>query len=285
MNADSILFRCSSLGYLMTEPRSKSELLSETTKTHLIDVYVTEKYNRHTEIYGKQLDKGNDTEEDSITIISRITKQFFKKNEEHLKNAYIKGTPDLFTGESIRKAKTIHDSKSSWDIFTFNRAISKPLNIMNKWQGTGYMWLTGAERCFIDYCLNNTPWHLIERELRLESYKHPEGATPNWIELQTIANHTYDKKYFDECIKHRGLAISGDKNCEAIYEMFTEVPIEERHFAFEFERDEEDIIKLKKRIEDARDWMNENLFKSNPSILLASHDKDTNAIIVESAKI
>lgn len=297
MSADEILFRCSSLGFLMTsgngelteiqklritelscKPKltEKQELelgklvykrnhpeLSETTKTHLVDVFVTEKYGRHTEIHGKQLDKGNDTEEDSITVISRITKQFFKKNEEQLRNKWIKGTPDLFKGEVIRKAKQVRDAKSSWDIFTFNRAISKALDPRYKWQGTGYMWLTGADVCYIDYCLNNTPYQLIDRELRLESYKHPEGATPNWIEAQIIANHTYDRKTFEEYIQRRGLSIAGDENCMAIFHGFVEVPIEERHFAFTIERNENDILKLQERIEDARSWMNEHLFKSN----------------------
>ena len=49
MNADNILFRCSSFGYIMTEPRSKSETLSETTKTHLVEKFVSTKYGRETD--------------------------------------------------------------------------------------------------------------------------------------------------------------------------------------------------------------------------------------------
>jgi hypothetical protein len=260
-NADNILFRCSSLGYLMTEPRSKSETLSETTKTHLVDVYVSKKYNRFTELNSKFLDKGNEVEEDSITTVSRITKDFFTKNVTSLKNEFIQGTPDLFKGESIKNADVIRDCKSSWDIYTFNRAIAKALDPKYKWQGTGYMALTGATVCFIDYCLNNTPFHLVDRELRMESYKHESGDVPTWIKLQIIANHVYDKKTFDEYLTRLGIEAT-DENSKAVVNDFVEVPFAERHYSFEFDRSDADIEKMYARIRECRAFMNENIFNA-----------------------
>lgn len=313
-NANEILFRCSSLGYLMAEPREKSpyqkwadeldtlkgyrvqydamanketktainklasiqkkELLvaelekhkddvhlAETVKTHLVDVYVSNKYNRFTEISAKQLDKGNEVEEDSITVISRLKKTFFKKNEVHLSNNIIKGTPDLFEGENIYKAEHILDAKSSWDCYSFNRAKNKELNENYYWQGTGYMMLTGASKCTIGYCLNNTPYQLVVNELRKESYKYADNDTPAWVELQIIANHVYDKQTFDEYINLRGIALL-DENDKAVYNGFVEIPLQERYFEFTFERNPEDIERLTKRIYQCRNWMNENLFKN-----------------------
>jgi hypothetical protein len=146
MNFNNILFRCSSLGYLMTESRVKSDPISETTKTHLIDVYVQNKYGRQSDISNKYIQKGLMVEEDSITLYSRVKKTFFKKNEQHLSNAYIKGTPDLFTGIEIKQADEVLDTKSSWDIYTFFRVHTQPLNKMYYWQVQGYMALTGAKR-------------------------------------------------------------------------------------------------------------------------------------------
>lgn len=337
MKADKILFRCSALGHIMTEPQGKhpkdkyrelcgeiekaeaeysaianketktaqkksssidkkklelKELeplldkvfLSESCKTHLVDVYVANKYNRHTEIKAKQLDKGNDVEEDSITVIARMVKTMFKKNEERISNEFISGTPDMFTGKEIRKAVSVRDAKSSWDIFSFNRAVAKELNPMNYWQGMGYIDLTGADVCYIDYCLNNTPYHLIVGELMRESYNHPKCSTPNWIELQIIANHTYDRKTFEEYMGYRGIALI-DQNCKDVVESFVEVPLKERHHAFEIKRNQVNIDLIHQRVIDCRAWMNENLFKVNPEIMLASHDKEVNAIIIEPAKI
>jgi hypothetical protein len=256
--ANEILFRCSSLGKLMVEPRGKSETLSESTKTHLVDVWVTNKYERHEEITSKYLDKGNEVEEDSITVVSRMTKQFLKKNTDHLKNEYIKGTPDLFLGEEINQAERIRDTKSSYSIFTFHRAINKELNIDYYWQGQGYMWLTGAKVCNIDYCLINTPYHIVEGELRKESYNHLNGETPTWIELQIIAKHTYERKTFEDYIKQRGCYPSTEAD-KAVVFGFVEVPLKERWFTFEFERNDADIERLKQRISDCREWIKGNL--------------------------
>ncbi|MCL5460295.1 hypothetical protein M3M33_16780, partial [Loigolactobacillus coryniformis] len=79
---------------------------------------------------------------ESITTVSRMTKKFFKKNETSLSNEYIKGTPDLFIGETIDKATHIRDTKSSYSIYTFNRSISKELSDLYYWQMQGYMALS-----------------------------------------------------------------------------------------------------------------------------------------------
>lgn len=260
MDVNEILFRCSSLGYLMVDPKNKNEKISETTKTHLVDVFVSAKYNRFEEIHGKALDKGNETEEDSITTVCRVLGIFLEKNEEHLSNEFIKGTPDLYIGKSIRQAVEIRDTKSSWSAYTFFRAMNKKLDPKYYWQGTGYMDLSGAKKCSIDYCLNNTPYHLIESELRKESYNHPENNTPEWIELQIIANHVYDKKTFDEYIMTRGITPS-DSNAMAVIKGFVEIPLKERHFCFEFDRNQDHINNAHQRVIDCREWMKENLFK------------------------
>jgi hypothetical protein len=266
MESNEILFRCSSLGHLMVKPKDKNETISESTKTHLVDVFVSNKYNRFTEISAKQLDKGNETEEDSITTVSRVTKKFFKKNEESLSNEYIKGTPDLYDGETIMTAKQIRDTKSSWDAYSFFRAKNKGLIPMYYWQGLGYMALTGAECCSIDYCLNNTPYSLVESELRKESYKHPENNTPAWIELQIIANHVYDENTFHQYVDQRGI-VPNDSNSMAIVLGFVEIPLKERHFNFEFNRSNEDIERLYQRIRDCRVYLKEELFKEEPLLI------------------
>lgn len=300
INADNILFRCSSLGHIMadcggiTEKQLKtlSELQAKEKRTqiqeinlqdlilkrdakpkisagiitHLIDVFVSEKYNRFTEIKAKQLDKGNDTEEDSITTVSRITKKLFKKNTEHLENEFIKGTPDLYDGIDVYHAEIIRDTKSSWDAYTFNRAKFKELKDLYKWQGMGYMALSGAKKCFIDYCLNNTPYSLINKELYMEAYKY-ETKTPAWVELQVIANHVYDKKTFDQYISTREIDIHEDENSKAAYTGFVEIPLEERHFYFEFERDENKIKQIYERVKECRAYMNKYLFKIDEPLL------------------
>jgi hypothetical protein len=288
MNFDKYLFRCSSLGHLMSEAQGKSNYdkwvgahakytlvlnnppkqfnkdntenklyhkwqanlesarlservafnerdlvtLSEGAKTHLMDIYISEKLGRKTDISNKYITKGLAVEEDSITIYSRIKKTFFKKNETHLVNAYIKGTPDMFVGETIGSAIRIIDTKSSWDMYTFYRTFIKALNPLYFWQGIGYMWLTGARYFDLAYCLVNTPEPLIEAEKRNIWYKlgQPDLDNGNFIDA-----------------------------CAAIEKamLYDDVPLHERLLEYSFELDEAFIELAKKKIEAGRVYLNQ----------------------------
>lgn len=255
MNFSNILFRCSSLGYLMTESRSKSDPLSETTKTHLIDVYVQNKYGRQTDISNKYIEKGLMVEEDSITLYSRVKKTFFKKNEEHLSNEFIKGTPDLFTGIEITSADTIIDIKSSWDIYTFFRVHTQQINKMYYWQLQGYMALTGAKKAKLVYCLVNTPETIILDEERKLFYKMNAGTTEN-------------PDYIKACEELRNAM------------QFDDIRMNERVIELEVERNEDDIAALYKRVVASRYYLNALEIAINPSAVVAEYDKDVNATIV-----
>jgi len=240
MNANEILFRCSSLGYIMTEPRSKSELLSESCKTHLVDKFVSVKYNRATDIQNKYITKGLAVEEDSITLYSRWSKTFFKKNEENIKNEFISGTPDLFTGVAIYDADLIIDVKSSWDIFTFFRTTQDKLNKMYYWQLQGYMALTGAKTARLVYCLVNTPEPLIYDEKNKLKWK------------MGVINPDTDDDYNAAC----------DELDRAM--RYDDIPMDERVNEITIERNEDDIQKLYDKIPVCRNWMNQYMFKEIP---------------------
>jgi hypothetical protein len=254
MNFTDILFRCSSLGYIMTDPREKSAKdrgeLSETCKTHLVDVYVSNKYGRREDICNKYVEKGLTVEEDSITLHSRVKKQMFFKNERHFANHWIKGTPDLFN-KNIAKLNfiekngswhwdgTLHndlvvtDIKSSWDLYTFMRTITKDVNKMYWWQLQGYMDLTGASSAVLAYCLVDTPPQLIEDEQRRLMYR------------MGVIDPTGNDEY--------------QKACEEleISMTFGDIPLSEKVLEYEVKRDDEAILKMHKRVEDCRDWLND----------------------------
>lgn len=296
MNFSNQLFRCSSLGYLMTEPKGKSNFekweeacinlgryrseyeniknketktaakkleqiskteaevnalepirhtqeLAETVKTHLVDVYVSAVYGRKTEITSKFLEKGLMVEEDSITLYSRATKTFFLKNEEHLSNDFIMGTPDLYTGSDVHHADLVIDVKSSWDIFTYHRAATAPMNKMYYWQLQGYMWLTGAQRAKLVYCLVNTPEKLINDEKRKMFY------ASNSIDPDT------DWSYMEAC---------ADLDKALTYD---DIPIDKRYFTFEVERNDEDLKALQDRVIRGREFLGQLHEKFYPALL------------------
>lgn len=248
MDFSQTLFRCSSIGHLLTEPKSKKDKdagnLSESAKTHCVDIFVSRKYNRQTDIQNRYVQKGLMVEEDSITLYSRYKKTFFKKNVQQLANDFIQGTPDLFTGPEIGKAERIIDVKSSWDIFTFFRTQTKAINSDYYWQLQGYMALTGAKTATLAYCLVDTPLILIEDEKRKLMYKM--GAA------------TSENKDFQEA-------------CEELEQLMTygDIPLQEKVIEFQIDRCDEDIELMYDKVKRARIYLDELESKFNPKMVAA----------------
>lgn len=156
-------FHASSIGEIMTEPRSGPGL-SETCKAHLLRCWIKETYGRDKDVSNKFIEKGLAVEDDAITLYSRNTRTYYQKNIETLENEFIVGTPDLYEGLDIRRATAIKDIKSSWDLYTYFSVFVKPINKDYAWQLSSYCALSGADKAGLVYCLVNTPEQLIWKE-------------------------------------------------------------------------------------------------------------------------
>jgi hypothetical protein len=110
-----IQFRCSGLGKLMTSPRSKGEVLSETAKTFIEDVFREKEYGIYKDISSRYTDKGIQMEDEAIQLAGNVLGWDLNvnKNEERLKNEWITGIPDINT-ETL-----LADIKCSWSGSTF----------------------------------------------------------------------------------------------------------------------------------------------------------------------
>lgn len=151
-------FRCSSIGKLMTEPRSKSEgPLSVGAKTYIRELAAQEIFGVDFQISSKAIEKGIEVEEDSIQLLNRVRGLALKKNSERRSNDFITGECDLFDNQSKRG----HDIKSSWSIQTFPILVADCEDKLYEWQMRGYMALWDAEEWEVNYCLVNTPDRLI----------------------------------------------------------------------------------------------------------------------------
>lgn len=170
--------RCSALGKLMTPARSKTQTLSETAKTMLVEWYKEQLYNRRKEIQSKYLTKGNECEDASIEYINQLYKTNYQKNEQFYKSDYIHGTPDIVTED------TIIDIKNSWDFMTFP-LFSKNLPTKDYlWQVQGYMMLTGKRKGSVIYTLMDLSDEQIDQEYRRTGGK---GVVPDLFK----ANYKY----------------------------------------------------------------------------------------------
>lgn len=176
-------FHCSMLPTLMTNGRSKGEVLSETAKGKLREIFIQETFGRRN--FGsanKYTQKGLTVEQDSLNLISKVHNTgFLTKSKEQLSNEWITGTPDV-------EKPILRDAKSSWDIFTFSNVDEKKARSNYFWQLWGYMWLTGQKKAMLDYTLVNTPVEIKDTEIYSLTFK---GLTDEELD-QAELNYKFD---------------------------------------------------------------------------------------------
>ena len=149
------LARASSAGKLMTAPRNKSEVLSETTKSYIKEWLIEQIYGFRKEIKSKYIDKGNKLEDTAIDkAIEWLDLDFVMKNEESFEDEYFTGTPDIITNDEII------DIKCSFSPFTFPLLEDVIPTKDYEIQVQIYMHLTGKKKARVVYVLLNTPEEL-----------------------------------------------------------------------------------------------------------------------------
>lgn len=226
----STLIRCSSLSALFTEPQSKEDKLalklSATAKTHLIEIYARELWNVEKDIVTKQMQKGIQAEEDGLTLLSRVDKQLYIKNDTREDNEWLSGHADIVTDDLII------DLKLSWDAFTFLPKLTEEVNKNYFYQLQGYMWLYGRQRSRISYALIDTPDNIIQGELYrlLRSMDVVSEESPEYV--AAAKKLTSNMK-------------------------FSHIPIELRVINHFVDRDEEIIAKIPGKVEKAREFLAE----------------------------
>ena len=172
-------FRCSSLGKLMTEPRSKSEgVLSVGAKTYIRELAAQEIFGVDFVVSSKQMEKGIEAEGDSIDLLNSVRGLSLVKNTERRSNEFITGECDLFDAGTKRG----HDIKTSWSIATFPITVADCEDKLYEWQMRGYMALWDADEWEVNYCLVDTPERLIAFE---PMDLHVVSHLPEWMRVTT----------------------------------------------------------------------------------------------------
>lgn len=158
-----IKFRCSSLAKLMTEPKSKSEVLSVGAKTHVRELVAQAILGVDFEISDKKLEKGLLCEDEAIALVGRVRGLKLQKNAERRSNDWITGEADIVLPE-LREGR---DTKACWSAATYPicwEDVAAAQRTTYEWQMRGYLWLWDCDRWHIDHCLVNTPEQLIGYE-------------------------------------------------------------------------------------------------------------------------
>lgn len=155
---DEILFRCSSIGRLMTEPKTQKEgPLSVGARTYLRELAAQALFGVEFEFSSRETEKGIRCEGDSIALLNRVRGLSLVKSAERRSNGWITGECDLFHAATRRG----HDVKTPWSIKTFPITVADCEDKLYDWQARGYMALWDADEWSVDYCLINTPDDLI----------------------------------------------------------------------------------------------------------------------------
>lgn len=149
-----MIFRCSSLAKLMTNPRNKSESLSETAKSYIKQVAKENFYGYTSKVETKQMRKGTEYEMESIALVNSVWfGSNFVKNQLRETQGYLSGHPDIITDDSII------DIKTSWSLETFP-ALAEDADSY-EWQVRGYMHLFNKPRAFVIFCMIDTDDELL----------------------------------------------------------------------------------------------------------------------------
>ena len=215
-----LLFRCSSLGKLMTDPRTKSETLSETAKSYIQDLFKERELGIYKEFSSRYTDKGIEMEDEAIQFASEVLGwEFVVKNETRFNNEWLTGEPDINTDSLLA------DIKCSWNGSTFPLFDETLKNKDYYYQLQGYMMLTGHATSELVYCLMNTPLQIVEDEIRRQHWKL------NLIEEDLEVRDVIQKMH-----------------------NFDHIPSELRVKRFIVQKDEAAQEKIKERVEVAREY-------------------------------
>ncbi len=208
--------RCSAIGKIMTNARSKSEVLSKTCKSYLQELAIEEMYGIKKEFSSRYTDKGIEVERTSIDLVQdNCDFGFMYKNEEHFENDYLTGTPDVNTDNILL------DVKSSYDATTFPWFEEEIPNKDYYYQLQGYMALCNKRKSVLAYCLVNTPFQIVEDEVRRAHWQEHLIDESEELRADVEARHNFDHIPPEKRIKT--FEVRYDKDViKAIYERIKE---------------------------------------------------------------
>lgn len=198
-------------------------ILSDTCKKRLAQIYTEETTGRKKNIESLYIEKGLETEEESITKYSLLTGKMYRKNKERRCNGFVCGEIDF---DDEEENMTI-DAKGSWDIFTFDATVAKAMGNAYWWQGQMYMWLWDRDLHRLAYCLNNTPNEIL-----------------NKLENRLFHNFVGSEEEYKEAI------------IELRYShIFDDLPLKRKIRTYTIQRDEDAILEAQRMIPHFRNFL------------------------------
>lgn len=195
--------------------------LSKGAETALKETFQEIFFGRTSHIVTNSIEKGIMCEDQSLTLFQEVTGQFVgAKNEVTFEDDLSRGTPDHI----LSYEEEILEIKSSFRRATFPFFKDKAPSTY-WWQCQAYLALTGLEVANLAYCLVDSPFHIIDDELRRTGWKLNTTTTdslPKEVVVEVVQDHIYSKKALEEyCLHNINVELSWFDN-------FFEIPKEDR---------------------------------------------------------
>ena len=181
-------WRPSQLGKLMTNPRNKSEVISETAKSEIRRIAKEDFFGYSSEIKTKPMIKGTDWEQDGIDLLNNVRFTKYTKNKLRVENEYMSGCCDILLDDLII------DIKSSWSLETFPATPSEGESSDYEWQGRAYMWLYDRPEFELIYTMYTTPDELLTDWDNLSIHRVDHIPSHHRI---TVITYQRDEQYED----------------------------------------------------------------------------------------
>ena len=155
----------SSLGKLMTTPKSKTENLSQGAKTYIRQVAKQDFFGYRVELDNKYINKGKDQEQDSIDLLNAVRFTNYHKNIFRLEDEYLTGECDILADDRII------DVKTSWNLETWPATPGEAHDNDYEWQGRAYLMLYEREIFELVFCLVTTKDELLNQWEQIDLHR------------------------------------------------------------------------------------------------------------------
>lgn len=195
----------SSIGSLMTSPKSKAERLSQGAKTYIKDKAKENFYGYRSEINSKYIQKGLMQEQDSIDLLNTVRFEAYIKNSVRMIDDHMTGEADIVTDDLII------DVKTSWSLDTFPALAEEGYESKYEWQLRAYMMLYDRPKAELIYCMVTTSNELLnewenlaihrvdhiapEKRITVLSFERDQDKEKEMIEKLSAATEFYDEYY------------------------------------------------------------------------------------------
>ena len=195
----------SSIGSLMTSPKSKSEILSAGAKTYIKTKAKEDFYGYRSEINSKYIQKGLMQEQDSIDLLNTVRFEAYIKNDVRMVDKYMTGEADIVTDDLII------DVKTSWSLETFPALAEEGYESKYEWQLRAYCMLYDKPKAELIYCMVTTSNELLnewenlaihrvdhiapEKRITVLSFERDQDKEKDMIEKLSAATEYYNEYY------------------------------------------------------------------------------------------